>query len=518
MLLEDQRLLHEDLERLEDATAERLLEDPKHVSAPSPSLHLLLTVLLIRERLARDHEINEFLARIEHQSDRLLKIYEDVDGEKDREARDISTGDTMDSFLKQMASIKDHYHRYPNEPVENLEKAYKHRTPEDQARAVARTESLFTGEEGFGRFFDLTMLHEQYLNLPIHQQARRVTYLQYLDSFDNFNQSQGTISRSNKLQNSYLQYLKALQEYLESFMRRTKPLENLDKLFASFDKEFDELWEKDEVPGWEKETPKAAVPEEGPTGDGIWCTACKKSFKTEAVYEGHLSGRKHKKAQAQPSAGGSDDAAPTVIGATAAHRFKERAIAEKEFRIKKLAAAMQTERSDTRVNVERKQGMTDRERQQELEMLFSESTDTGAAKDDEGHESDGEDKIYNPLKLPLAWDGKPIPVWLYRLHGLGVEFPCEICGNFVYMGRRAFDKHFNEPRHVYGLKCLGITGNTSLFREITGIEEATNLWKKIQQDKKKDKVEADNVVQMEDSEGNVMPEKIYNDLLAQGIL
>lgn len=31
MLLEDQRQLHEDLERLEDAAAERLLEDPPHV-------------------------------------------------------------------------------------------------------------------------------------------------------------------------------------------------------------------------------------------------------------------------------------------------------------------------------------------------------------------------------------------------------------------------------------------------------------------------------------------------------
>lgn len=32
ILLEEQRLLHEDIERLEQATAERLLEDPKHVS------------------------------------------------------------------------------------------------------------------------------------------------------------------------------------------------------------------------------------------------------------------------------------------------------------------------------------------------------------------------------------------------------------------------------------------------------------------------------------------------------
>ena len=115
--------------------------------------------------------------------------------------------------------------------------------------------------------------------------------------------------------------------------------------------------------------------------------------------------------------------------------------------------------------------MTDRERQQELELLYSEETEAAkpTQKVEEG-ESEGEDKIHNPLKLPLDWSGKPIPFWLYKLHGLGNEFPCEICGNHHYMGRRQFEKHFNENR------------------------------------------------QMEDSEGNVMPEKIYKDLLAQGIL
>lgn len=436
----------------------------------------------------------------------------------ERELRAIGTGDPMESFQREIASIKDFHRRYPNEPVENLEKAYKKRTPEEQAAALAHIDSMFTGEEGFGRFFDLTMLHEQYLNLPVHQHARRLTYLQYLDSFDVFTPPQSVLRRDQKLSESYFQYLKTLQDYLESFIRRTKPLENLDKLFANFDKEFEELWEKDEVPGWEKDASQGAAPQTSAAGEGIWCSACKKGFATEAVYEGHLTGRKHKKAEKELATGSAGNAVSRTNGVSSGtQRFKERAVAEKEFRIRKLAAAMSTERSDTKVNVERKQGMTERERQQELEMLYNEAPEGANGAEDEGHASDGEDKIYNPLKLPLQWDGKPIPFWLYKLHGLGVEFPCEICGNFVYMGRRAFDKHFNEPRHVYGLKCLGIT-NTTLFREITNIEEALNLWKKIQTDKKKEKANSDNVVQMEDTEGNVMPEKIYNDLLAQGIL
>lgn len=515
MLLEDQRQIHEDLERLEDAIAERLLEDPPHVGIPIVAVStLMLTPRQIRDRLARDHDVARFLEQIEYQSNRLITIYEDVEGKKDEEMRTLTLGDPMESFMKEIASIKDFHRRYPNEPVENLERAYKRRSPEDQAASIAAIEAMFTGEEGFGRYFDLTTLHEQYLNLPLHQNARRLTYLQYLDQFDIFTPPQCSIRRDQKKSESYFQYLKALQDYLEGFMRRTKPLENLDKIFANFDKEFDELWEKDEVPGWEKNAPQSAAPDGDAPGEGIWCSACKKGFSKETVYEAHLTGKKHKKA-VQESVNGSST--PATNGAsTSIQRFKERAVAEKEFRIKKLAAAMQTERGDTKVNVERKQGMTERERQQELEQLYSEALEKPGAKDDDD-ESDSEEKIYNPLKLPLAWDGKPIPFWLYKLHGLGVEFPCEICGNYVYMGRRAFDKHFNEPRHIWGLKALGIT-TTTLFREITGIQEAVDLWTKIQQDKKKEKSTMDNVVQMEDSEGNVMPEKVYRDLAAQGLL
>ena len=75
-------------------------------------------------------------------------------------------------------------------------------------------------------------------------------------------------------------------------------------------------------------------------------------------------------------------------------------------------------------------------------------------------DSDSEDDyVYNPLKLPLGWDGKPIPYWLYKLHGLNLEFRCEICGNASYWGRRAFERHFREWRHEGGMKALGITNS-----------------------------------------------------------
>ncbi len=373
---------------------------------------------------------------------------------------------------------------------------------------------MFTGEEAFGKFLDLTTLHEGYLNLP---GVKRVSYLQYLAMFDVFTPPQCPIKRPDKAINQYFNYVGQLASYLESFMRRTRPLEDLEKLFTSFDQDFAKAWDADEIPGWGAEAQKVgpAAPMTEGTGEGIWCPDCEKEFNNDNVYKNHLNGKKHvKAAEARKERNGvngttnSDTNGHTSGSANTVKRLKERAIAEREYRVRRLASAMETQCNDTRVNVERKQGMTERERQLELEAIFAESTEAAPRRGESDSDSDEEEKIYNPLKLPLAWDGKPIPYWLYKLHGLGVEFPCEICGNFVYMGRRAFDKHFNEARHIYGLKCLGVT-NTTLFREITGIEDALKLWDKLTRDKKKEKSGTENIVQMEDAAGNVMPEKVY---------
>ncbi|KXX73940.1 Pre-mRNA-splicing factor sap61 [Madurella mycetomatis] len=500
MLLEEQRYIHEDLERLEQGIADRMGEEPKH----------------IRDRLNRDHEVSQLLDQIQRQSAELLPLYEDKSGLRSKEILQISTGDPFEEFYRQVASIKEHHSRYPNEQAENSEQWYRPRKGGDDQPYIV--DSMFSGEEAYGRFFDLHSSHDAYLNLP---GAKRLAYMQYLDVFDNFQVGQGGVKRADKLTDQYFKYLGGLMEYLESFMRRTRPLENIDEVLNGWDREFETAWNKDEVQGWQTEKAAAranATARTLSTVEAVWCEACEKEFKNENVYKGHLNGRKHVKAaellaQREDAANGSTGGTHT----SSAHRLKERAVAEREFRVKKLVSAMSVERDDTRVNVERRQGMTDRERAQELENFYNISSSTQNKGAEEEVEEEGDDKPYNPLKLPLAWDGKPIPFWLYRLHGLGQEFPCEICGNFVYRGRRAFDKHFNETNHITNLKRLGIT-NTYLFRDITSIEEAVRLWDKIQRDQNKNHVDDGAVVQMEDAEGNVMPEKVYLDLQKQGLL
>ncbi|KAF2483259.1 putative splicing factor 3a subunit 3 [Neohortaea acidophila] len=513
MLYEDLRSLHEDVERLEQAIADRMREEPKHP----------------RNRLERDHEIANFLSRIQAQSERALQIYNEEQEARTAEVQSISTGDPFESFFKQLDQIKEFHKKYPNEGVENLERTYR-RTDEGRTGFAGDVDGMFTGEEAFGRFFDLIILHDDFLNLPGLKGAKKLTYLQYLDIFDTFQPPLCPIKREDKMTEQYFSYITSLAQYLESFMRRIRPLEDLSKLFEAFDDEFQKAWDNQELPGWEVESSKnkknaSHAPVTEGTGEGVWCADCAKEFKNDNVYRAHLTGKKHiKNAEARkerPNANQDVEMADAIATSTLTQRLKEKAIAEREFRVRKLTSAMKTEREDTRVNVERKAGMTDRERQQELAAMYAE--EAAAATDGRGQEnggdadSDDDEKVYNPLKLPLAWDGKPIPFWLYKLHGLGVEFPCEICGNYVYMGRRAFDKHFSEARHIYGLKCLGIT-QTGMFREITQIEEAQKLWEKVQRDKGKTAEKGVGIVEMEDTQGNVMPQKVYDDLKRQGLL
>ncbi|MBA0558707.1 hypothetical protein Gotri_016963 [Gossypium trilobum] len=117
----------------------------------------------------------------------------------------------------------------------------------------------------------------------------------------------------------------------------------------------------------------------------------------------------------------------------------------------------------------------------------------------------------------MGWDGKPIPYWLYKLHGLGQEFKCEICGNYSYWGRRAFERHFKEWRHQHGMRCLGIP-NTKNFNEITNIQEAQELWEKIRERQGVNKWRPDLEEEYEDKEGNIYNKKTYTDLQRQGLI
>lgn len=195
-----------------------------------------------------------------------------------------------------------------------------------------------------------------------------------------------------------------------------------------------------------------------------------------------------------------------------------------ETKIRRIIDLLGNILAETKGKVQRKQAQTIEELQAEL--LEQEQQII------EEEESEEEDEyIYNPLKLPLGvfqavciqelkfsvgWDGKPIPYWLYKLHGLNQEFKCEICGNYSYWGRRAFEKHFKEWRHQNGMRALGIPNNKN-FYEITKIEDAIALSENLKQrDKGGWRSELDE--EFEDADGNVYNRKTYDDLRRQGLI
>lgn len=226
--------------------------------------------------------------------------------------------------------------------------------------------------------------------------------------------------------------------------------------------------------------------------------------------------------KAQQSSVDLPEAKQKALEAKKAEFSKHHAIRRKELLIRLYGEVLRDVALDTIGNIERRQALTPEERAALAEAEEFEDEDEAEDAETTANDQNGSDdlvdgRIYNPLKLPLDWDGKPIPYWLWKLHGLGVQFCCEICGNFVYMGRRAFDQHFYEWRHTHGMKCLGIP-NTRHFFQITKIEEAKRLWERMRETAKEQVFRPEQQEECEDAAGNVYERRTFEDLKRQGLL
>jgi len=438
------------------------------------------------------------LNRFADRSSSLLNLYLDKDGARQIEIEKISGASEFSEFYNRLKDIKDYHRRYPNEANEPMELEFM--SYDQEREDTELLERLFSGEETYGRFLDLHTIHEEYLNV---KDVKKLNYLAFLNSFANFS----NITRTAKY-GEYKKYLRNLRNYLETFFERTQPLFDLLQLQRDTICDFDRLWSQGIYPRWERVGDNLDE-----SSKDLFCVACQKEFAKKTVFDAHLSGKKHIKAVKLMNSNGIDTSSEEVAAkkweeVKKLKQEREREVALLEALITKYSDVLEPYLEATKENVERKQTLTESELKDDVE---AEDLNIEAA------ESDDEEKIYNPLKLPLGWDGKPIPYWLYKLHGLGIEYSCEICGNFVYMGRKAFERHFQEWRHAHGMRCLGIP-NTRHFHEITLIEDAYALWDKLKKMNKEDEFKAEAEEEFEDAQGNVFNKKTYKDLKRQGLL
>ncbi|XP_031572757.1 splicing factor 3A subunit 3-like [Actinia tenebrosa] len=371
----------------------------------------------------------------------------------------------------------------------------------------------FTDEEGYGKYLDLHEVYDMFLNL---KGIERIDYLTYLDNFDRL----FDIPKEKK-NTDYKRYIQAMFDYLYGYFQRVEPLYDVDKELSSLEDEFELQWIQGKFPGWQKDASSALAhsgahldlsafssPEELAS---LGLDRLKRALQALGLKCG---GTLEERAQRLFSTKGVplEKLDPSLFAKSRAGKGRESAEKQKEIagieaQVYHLSELLGEQRQATRENVERKQARTSDELEEEDEH-------------EEGEEAESDDEetvLYNPKNLPLGWDGKPIPYWLYKLHGLNISYSCEICGNYTYRGPKAFQRHFAEWRHAHGMRCLGIP-NTAHFANVTLIEDAVALWQKLKSSKSKERWLAEQDEECEDSKGNVVNKKTFEDLSRQGLL
>ncbi|KAJ1605934.1 Prp9p-like splicing factor 3a subunit 3 snRNP [Cryptosporidium canis] len=413
---------------------------------------------------------------------------------------------------------------------------------------------IFIPEEDFGRRLCLEEHYNRYINLRKLKNYRETTYINgeldrlrrrgraidesvqagivfeemdfdtYLKVFDKFS----GIPRYFKYRDSdYEEYIVNLLEYLRGFFLRSHPLLDEGVINDELNREFEHAWESGGLLDWRV-----------PTCDMMYYSKpFDRLFFSEGTFNSHLKSRHYNRENSKYMELYDEEREEMRRQSL----DTDKGIARTEFFIGKFSQLLSIQRREAIDHVNKLQSSTieelkiDRQLQMEatgLEALIEElreSMDKNKAKDqnETNHltpDSDSDDdidqlqdKVYNPLKLPPGPDGRPMPYWLYKLNGLGVEFKCEICGNFSYWGRRAFERHFSESRHANGLSALGIP-NTCHFKEITKISDAQELYSTLCKQAKSLSFDDQNYVEMEDSQGNILPLKTFQDLYRQGLI
>eukprot|EP01071_Lankesteria_metandrocarpae_P006224 Lankesteria_metandrocarpae@DN4284_c0_g1_i1.p2 len=552
----------EDLEQLEKVGA-LLLKERQGLSANSAGGGKQAVIA---------HVIKEVVNDSLDKSQNILRLFGDEDGLRKHDIAvlggsvksriDLVPGDTPDdsvnvwsNFYDKLKEIRDFY---KSTTMSNDLSVMAATEPEQRSAAEMVQEMLvlryrefervFTGEEDLGRYVDMMLHFNKFCNLTKYRRYREqehqkaeiarlrrkaersesadgvedncnksppkidhsqiphfdeIDYVAFLRSFQKLHE----IPRHCKYRDvEYEEYVRSLEEYVEGFFFRINPLIEARKIHRRL-AEFGDAWDSGTVMGWSTYTHKLP----------LYALPTDQLLATQATFSAHKGGKKYKKTLATLQARPVKEQTELVDRSEA----RDKTLAESEYKIQFYYDLLSPVIEKTIERLQTKQSRSARELDTELEkdILAGEIEEplSESSSDEDSGDDDDDKPVYNPLNLPLGWDGKPIPFWLYKLHGLGQEYKCEICGNQSYWGRRAFERHFQEWRHAYGMRCLKIP-NTAHFKEVTKIEDAITLYEKLKKEAEIKAFDSEHDVECEDSAGNVMSAKAMQDLHNQGLL
>ena len=537
------RSSHALIEQLQDSCTTQLIRAADATLAPL-------------DRLAHEHEAARLMDEMRRQMQHAVALYVDDAGLMKQQLADIEGDNTWTSFYATLATLRLQASKLPP-PAQ----------PAPASRVPIAALPAFTAEESNGRHVDLHAQHARYLQLPFHP---RVDYLTYLQRFSLFH----TVPRERKVKSfhsaAYAAYIGELRQYWRHYGQRLYPLVEWDgaadgdSMEAEMRREFELEWKGRRVKGWfdvddgesrreseglhvaaDESKDATAADDGGPTGsdgkrDPLYCRACKKQFAKQSVFDAHLSGRKHIKAQQEmdalsaPSASSAASSTVSPLHASvAAHLQQRHDIALIEYCIQQYAALMDSQLQATVAFQQHKLTLTPAELQQEIQHTLHSTTQPASTAlvlassaqhgSHHGSSSSGmEDdelppSLANPKHLPLGPDGKPIPYWVYKLQGLNQWFSCEVCGDYKYRGPREYSEHFSGWRHAWGMKCIGVPNAREMWG-VTRIDEVKALWDRMSQHEAGKGWKDEDEEEMEDSEGNVFNKKTYLELQRQGLI
>lgn len=182
-----------------------------------------------------------------------MDSYSDQDGTLHEEIAAMKDPD-LDVFYSRLNSTLEHYQKYPA-------------LASEEVGDIQLSKSVdFSGEEVFGKYFDLNSVHLQISNICRKYGIDMSDYVHYLEKVDQFFYLPSELRQSKP----YIDYLENLWHYLCDFMERVHPLISVDELEKKYGDEFHSRSTAEMLPGANDECAKNNVTNPQPIRLGMF--------------------------------------------------------------------------------------------------------------------------------------------------------------------------------------------------------------------------------------------------------
>jgi len=167
-LLELTRTYHEDVERAVKLAVKLLKEKPKSYLP----------------KLETEQRVRNLVNFIQDRQQKLLQLYEDEDGSRAAEIEQLQQPERLSLFYERLREIKESYRKSGNRGNEadnsSVQTAKKQ---EEELLALTEPKLVFSGEENYGKYLDLSSFYEAFVNI---KGAPEMDYIDYLSTFYKF--------------------------------------------------------------------------------------------------------------------------------------------------------------------------------------------------------------------------------------------------------------------------------------------------------------------------------------------